>query len=106
MLALDPGAGLPCCTLTERDEGPTEIASGTGSAVITSESITTVGDPLAPAIVTMMVSTCTPGASPADERDQRTIPLPWPLPRVRVFHSLRLPALHQRDDAPSPVTAT
>src|SRR5690606_19715781 len=56
-VASPEGAEVPCCELTLRDDGDTLSARGTGIAVITSESITRVGEPLAPLAVTVMVST-------------------------------------------------
>jgi hypothetical protein len=65
------------------------------------------GEPLAaPGAVTVIVSTYTPGARPAAERVQPTVPEPVPPAVVSVFQLRLLLALHAVDDAPVPESKT
>ena len=52
-----PGAAPPTGALLLTECGPTLSASATGGAVTTRESMILAGEPIAPAAVTVMVST-------------------------------------------------
>ena len=89
--AVEPATAAPCCALMRRDPGLTASVSGNGAAVITSVSITRVGEPVAPAAVTVIVSTYVPTASPVVLRLQATVPVPVPDAVVSVVQSIGEP---------------
>ena len=101
---LSSGAAAPCAADALREWGATTSASGTGAVVTSSVSITVAGDPVAPVVVTVIVSTYVPGPSPVMLRDHVTDPLPVPLPLMKVVHACRFDALHAVVDELSPVS--
>jgi hypothetical protein len=99
-------AAVPCWADAFREEGVTANASGTGAAVMVSVSMIRPGEPVAPVADTVMVSTYTPGVSPAVLRLQATVPLPVPFAVVSVVQLFRLVAVHLTAPAPAPVNVT